>query len=90
MIERRPFQSLSGHRCDWLQAKYHFSPMQPRSGWGALRIWNDDEIAPLSRSPIVRLMRAIVYEGQDRCHHGSRVRSTKSPEALAQWAPAWS
>ena len=52
MIEHRPFQSLSGHRCDWLQAKYHFSPMRPRSGWGALRIWNDDEIAPNSGFPL--------------------------------------
>jgi quercetin 2,3-dioxygenase len=51
VIECRPFQSLSGRRCDWLQAKYHFSPMQPRSGWGALRIWNDDEIAPDSGFP---------------------------------------
>jgi quercetin 2,3-dioxygenase len=51
VIERRPFQSLSGHRCDWLQAKYHFSPLQPRSGWGALRIWNDDEIEPNSGFP---------------------------------------
>jgi quercetin 2,3-dioxygenase len=46
VIERRPFQSLSGARSDWLQAKHHFSPTQPRSGWGSLRIWNDDEIAP--------------------------------------------
>jgi hypothetical protein len=28
-------------------------PAHVESGWGALRIWNDDEIAPLSRSPIV-------------------------------------
>lgn len=46
MIERRPFHSLSGDRCDWLQAKHHFSPAHAGSGWGALRIWNDDEIAP--------------------------------------------
>jgi hypothetical protein len=24
----RPFHSLSGDRCDWLQARYHFSPAQ--------------------------------------------------------------
>ena len=46
VIERRPFHSLSGDRCGWLQAKHHFSPADPDSGWGALRFWNDDEIAP--------------------------------------------
>jgi quercetin 2,3-dioxygenase len=51
VIEPRPFQSLSGDRCDWLQAKHHFSPAQTASGWGALRIWNDDEIAPNSGFP---------------------------------------
>jgi redox-sensitive bicupin YhaK (pirin superfamily) len=51
VIKRRPFQSLSGDRCDWLQAKHHFSPAHVESGWGALRIWNDDEIAPNSGFP---------------------------------------
>ena len=46
MIERRPFQSLAGERCDWLEAKHHFSPAHTQTGWGALRFWNDDEIAP--------------------------------------------
>jgi redox-sensitive bicupin YhaK (pirin superfamily) len=51
VIERRPFHSLSGDRCDWLQARHHFSPEDADSGWGALRIWNDDEIAPNSGFP---------------------------------------
>jgi redox-sensitive bicupin YhaK (pirin superfamily) len=51
VIERRPFQSLSGDRCGWLQARHHFSPTNPESGWGALRFWNDDEIAPNSGFP---------------------------------------
>ena len=51
MIERRPFHSLSGDRRDWLQAWHHFSPAHAGSGWGALRIWNDDEIAPNSGFP---------------------------------------
>jgi quercetin 2,3-dioxygenase len=46
VIERRPFQSLAGHRCDWLEARHHFSPAHTETGWGALRIWNDDVIAP--------------------------------------------
>ena len=50
MIERRPFNELGGGDRDWLKAKHHFSfgeyedPARP--GWGALRVWNDDEIAP--------------------------------------------
>jgi redox-sensitive bicupin YhaK (pirin superfamily) len=51
VIERRPFHSLSGDRCDWLQAKHHFSAAHAETGWGALRIWNDDEIAPNSGFP---------------------------------------
>jgi quercetin 2,3-dioxygenase len=51
VIERRPFQALSGDRCGWLQARHHFSPADPDSGWGALRFWNDDEIAPNSGFP---------------------------------------
>ena len=50
MIELRPFEQLGGARYDWLETKHHFSfadyfdPM--RMGWGSLRVWNDDEIAP--------------------------------------------
>jgi redox-sensitive bicupin YhaK (pirin superfamily) len=51
VIERRPFLSLSGHRGDWLNAKHHFSPARVASGWGELRIWNDDEISPNSGFP---------------------------------------
>jgi redox-sensitive bicupin YhaK (pirin superfamily) len=50
MIERRPFESLGGARYDWLKTKHHFSFADyfdpQRMGWGALRVWNDDEIAP--------------------------------------------
>jgi len=49
MIERRPFQSLGGANHGWLDAKHHFSFAgyndPKRMGWGALRVWNDDEIA---------------------------------------------
>jgi quercetin 2,3-dioxygenase len=51
VIERRPFHSLAGDRCGWLQARHHFSPADANSGWGALRFWNDDEIAPNSGFP---------------------------------------
>jgi redox-sensitive bicupin YhaK (pirin superfamily) len=50
MIERRRFESLGGARYDWLNTKHHFSFADyfdpKRMGWGALRVWNDDEIAP--------------------------------------------
>ena len=51
MIEPRLFHSLSGDRRVWLKAKHHFSPAEANSGWGALRFWNDDEIAPNSGFP---------------------------------------
>ena len=55
MIERRPFEQLGGARYDWLKTKHHFSfadYFDPhRMGWGALRVWNDDEIAPETGFP---------------------------------------
>jgi redox-sensitive bicupin YhaK (pirin superfamily) len=55
MIERRPFATRGGADHGWLKAKHHFSFASyhdPRNmGWGALRVWNDDEIAPNSGFP---------------------------------------
>jgi len=49
MIERRPFASLGGDKLDWLDTRHHFSFAHyhdpARMNWGALRVWNDDEIA---------------------------------------------
>src|SRR6185437_15611983 len=49
MIEVRPFAKLGGANHGWLNAKHHFSFASysdpKRMGWGALRVWNDDEIA---------------------------------------------
>jgi quercetin 2,3-dioxygenase len=54
MIERRPFGSLGGADHGWLK-RHHFSFARyhdpERMGWGALRVWNDDEIAPKSGFP---------------------------------------
>jgi quercetin 2,3-dioxygenase len=56
MIERRPFEALTGDDLGWLKAKHHFAFGAPgdRSpkGWGTLRIWNDDEIAPNAGFPL--------------------------------------
>lgn len=50
MIELRPFNKLGGADHGWLKAKHHFSfasYYDPNNmGHGALRVWNDDEIAP--------------------------------------------
>ncbi len=50
MIERRTFDSLGGADHGWLNAKHHFSFAgyhdPNRMGWGAMRVWNDDTIAP--------------------------------------------
>ena len=49
MIDKRPFSTLGGANHGWLNAKHHFSFASysdpARMGWGALRVWNDDEIA---------------------------------------------
>jgi redox-sensitive bicupin YhaK (pirin superfamily) len=55
MIELRSFKGLGGADHGWLQAKHHFSfgsyYDSKREGWGALRVWNDDEIAPHTGFP---------------------------------------
>jgi quercetin 2,3-dioxygenase len=55
MIERRTFTGLGGANHGWLTAKHHFSFANyydpTRMGWGALRVWNDDEIATQSGFP---------------------------------------
>jgi redox-sensitive bicupin YhaK (pirin superfamily) len=55
MIERRPFAELGGDNHGWLDAKHHFSFAgyhdPARMHWGALRVWNDDTIAPNTGFP---------------------------------------
>ena len=50
MIERRAFGGLGGADHGWLNTKHHFSFADyydpKRMGWGAIRVWNDDEIGP--------------------------------------------
>lgn len=49
MIDIRPFATLGGFQNDWLHARHHFSfgayRDDRRMGLGALRVWNDDQIA---------------------------------------------
>ncbi|MBZ6377321.1 hypothetical protein B5C34_05515 [Pacificimonas flava] len=55
MIEVRPFGGIGAADHGWLNAHHHFSFAgyhdPDRMGWGALRVWNDDEIAPQSGFP---------------------------------------
>ncbi len=55
MIERRPFDRLGGADHGWLKARHHFSFADyydpAKMGWGPIRVWNDDEIAPNSGFP---------------------------------------
>jgi redox-sensitive bicupin YhaK (pirin superfamily) len=55
MIELRPFSSLGAANHGWLDAHHHFSfagyHEPARTQWGALRVWNDDAIAPKSGFP---------------------------------------
>ena len=50
MIELRSFASLGHADHGWLDARHHFSFADyrdpARMGWGAIRVWNDDTIAP--------------------------------------------
>lgn len=55
MIDKRSFESLGHADHGWLNARHHFSFANyhdpKRMGWGAIRVWNDDEIAPNSGFP---------------------------------------
>jgi redox-sensitive bicupin YhaK (pirin superfamily) len=55
MIERRPFDRLGFADHGWLRGRHHFSFADyydsRRMGWGALRVWNDDEIEPQTGFP---------------------------------------
>ena len=55
MIELRPYRELGGARHGWLDTRHHFSFAEyydpKRMGWGALRVWNDDTIAPRTGFP---------------------------------------
>jgi len=55
MIDIRPFRTLGAADHGWLNARHHFSFADyhdpSRMSWGAIRVWNDDEIAAKSGFP---------------------------------------
>ena len=56
MIDIRPFDSLGAADHGWLDARHHFSFASyydpQRMGWGRIRVWNDDTIAPRTGFPL--------------------------------------
>ena len=54
-IEARPFASLGKRDLGWLKPNFHFSFSDyynpERMNWGAIRVWNDDEISAQSGFP---------------------------------------
>ena len=56
MIEIRPFGQLGRANHGWLDTRHHFSfagyQDPARLHWGRIRVWNDDEIAPVSGFPL--------------------------------------
>ncbi|UVO54853.1 pirin family protein [Sphingomonas sp. SUN039] len=54
-LEVRPFAGLGHADHGWLDARHHFSfgdyRDPDRMGWGSIRVWNDDVIAPKSGFP---------------------------------------
>ncbi len=75
MIEKRSFESLGHADHGWLNAKHHFSFANyydpARMGWGAIRVWNDDEIAANSGFPAHphKDMEIITYVRQGAITH---------------------
>jgi len=55
MIEVRPYAGLGHANHGWLNSAHHFSFADyhdpQRMGWGAIRVWNDDEIASRTGFP---------------------------------------
>jgi hypothetical protein len=87
MIERRPFNQLGGADHGWLKAKHHFSfgdyADPSRMGWGALRVWNDDEIAPGTGFPPHphRDMEIITYVREGAITHKDNLGNEGRTEA---------
>ncbi|MGE0221994.1 MAG: pirin family protein [Acetobacteraceae bacterium] len=87
MIELRPFTTLGAANHGWLNARHHFSfadyRAPDRMGWGALRVWNDDEIAGgtgFAPHPHAN-MEIITYVRQGAITHEDSLGNTGRTEA---------
>jgi quercetin 2,3-dioxygenase len=87
MIDIRPFGSLGGADHGWLKAKHHFSFANYRDParvhWGALRVWNDDTIAPNTGFPPHphNDMEIITYVRKGAITHKDNLGNTGRTEA---------
>lgn len=87
MIDVRPFEQLGGAHHGWLNARHHFSFAEyydaERMNWGRLRVWNDDEIAPLSGFPPHphRDMEIITYVREGAISHEDNLGNKGRTEA---------
>ncbi len=81
-IDRRRFETLGAANHGWLDARHHFSfanYYEPdRMGWGAIRVWNDDEIAANSGFPPHphRDMEIITYVRSGAVTHQDSIGNT--------------
>ncbi len=87
MIQHRPFGTLGGAHHGWLDAKHHFAFADyhdpSRMGWGRLRVWNDDTIAPQTGFPPHphRDMEIITYVRQGAITHQDSLGNKGRTEA---------
>ena len=87
MIELRPRASLGHIHQGWLHSIHHFSfgdHFDPaRMGWGGLRVWNDDKIAPQSGFPLHphQDMEIITYVREGAITHQDSLGNTGRTEA---------
>jgi quercetin 2,3-dioxygenase len=87
MIDLRPYKTLGGGNHGWLNTRHHFSfadyQDDERLHWGALRVWNDDEIAPGSGFPAHphANMEIITYVRHGAITHGDNLGNKGRTEA---------
>ena len=87
MIELRPFATLGAADHGWLDARHHFSFAgyrdSARMNWGALRVWNDDRIAPNTGFPPHphRDMEIVTYVRSGAITHEDSLGNTGRTEA---------
>jgi redox-sensitive bicupin YhaK (pirin superfamily) len=87
VIERRPFSGLGGANYGWLDTRHHFSFADyhdpERVHWGALRVWNDDEIASETGFPTHAHanMEIITYVREGAITHEDSLGNTGRTEA---------
>ena len=87
MIERRPADRLGRFQFGWLDTRHHFSfgdyHDPARMGWGGLRVWNDDEIAPGQGFPAHPHadMEIITYVREGAITHKDSLGNTGRTEA---------